>query len=44
MMFMVGRVTLTKSVLQVFPTYVIQSTFLLSSLCDAIDKKCCSFV
>lgn len=39
-----GRVTLTKSVLAALPSYVMQSTILPRSTCDAIDKKCRNFV
>lgn len=39
-----GRVTLTQSVLQVLPTYVMQSVYLPRHICDKIDKKCRKFV
>lgn len=39
MFSMEGRVTLTKVVLQAYPTYVMLSTFLSFSLCDAIDRN-----
>ena len=35
----VGRVTLTKCIIQVMPTYVRQTTLLPSSVCEEIDKK-----
>lgn len=39
-----GRVTLTKSVLQALPTYVMQSAYLPRHICDKIDKRCRRFV
>lgn len=41
---MAGRLTLTKSVLQSLPTYVMQSAFVPRYICDEIDKKCRNFV
>lgn len=41
---MAGRLTLTKSVIQSLPTYVMQSAFVPRYICDEIDKKCRSFV
>lgn len=38
-----GQLTLTKSVIQALPTYIMQSAFIPRSLCDEIDKKCRSF-
>lgn len=37
-------VTLTKSVLQVLPTYTMQSAWLPKSICDDIDTQCRSFI
>nr|KYP41842.1 Putative ribonuclease H protein At1g65750 family [Cajanus cajan] len=44
MLSMASRVTFTKFVLQGLLTYVMQSTLILTSICEAIDKKCCAFV
>jgi len=40
----VGRLTLIKSALQVFPTYVMQSAHLYVSIYDEVDKKCKRFL
>lgn len=39
-----GRLTLTKSVLQALPAYVMQSTLIPRHLCDDIDKRCRQFL
>lgn len=39
-----GRVTLTKSVLQALPSYVMQSAYIPRHICDEIDNKCRRFV
>lgn len=39
-----GRLTLTKSIIQVLPTYVMQSAFIPRHLCDEIDKSCRRFL
>lgn len=39
-----GRFTLTKSVVQALPTYVMQSTLIPRYLCDEIDKRCRRFL
>lgn len=39
-----GRITLTQSVLQALPTYVMQSAYLPRHVCEEIDKKCRRFV
>lgn len=39
-----GRLTLTKSVLQSLPSYVMQAAYVPRFICDEIDKKCRSFV
>lgn len=39
-----GRVTLTKSILQARPLYVMQTTWLPKSICEEIDMKCHYFV
>lgn len=39
MLSMAGRVTFPKSILQALPTYVMQSTILPSSTCEANNKK-----
>lgn len=39
-----GRITLTKSVLQAMPSYVMQTGSLPKSICDEVDKICRSFV
>lgn len=41
---LVGRVTLTKFVLQALPTYVIQYCIIPKGVCDDIDKICRSFI
>lgn len=38
-----GRLTLTKSVVQALPTYVMQFALIPRHLCDEIDKRCRSF-
>ncbi|RDX66654.1 putative ribonuclease H protein, partial [Mucuna pruriens] len=40
----VGRFTLTKLVLQALMIYVMQSTMLLKSMCNIINKKCKNFI
>lgn len=40
----VGRLTLTKSVVQALPTYVMQSALIPRYLCDEIDKRCRCFL
>lgn len=40
MLSFAGRLTLTKSVLQSLPSYVIQSAYVPRSICDEIDKRC----
>lgn len=44
MLSFAGRLTLTKSVLQSLPTYVMQSAYIPRSICDKTDKRCRSFV
>lgn len=39
-----GKLTLTKSVLQSMPTYVMQTAYIPRFICDEIDKKCRSFL
>lgn len=39
-----GRVTLAKSVVQVMPTYIMQTTVLPRGTCDEIDKLCRNFI
>lgn len=39
-----GRLTLTKSVIQVLPSYIMQSAYIPRHLCDDIDKRCKSFL
>lgn len=39
-----GRLTLTKSVIQALPTYVMQSTLIPRQLCEEIDKSCRRFL
>jgi len=39
-----GRVTLTKSVLQALPTYVMQTVMLWVGICDEDDKICRGFL
>lgn len=40
----VGRLTLTKSVIQALTNCEMQSYVLPKSLCDDINKKCCAFI
>lgn len=40
----VGRLTLTKSVIQAMPSYMMQSTYLPTYLCEEIDKRCRKFL
>lgn len=44
MLSFVGRLTLTKSVIQAFPTYVMQSSLIPRHLCDDIHKRCRRFL
>lgn len=39
-----GRLTLTKSVIQAMPTYVMQSSLLPKFVCDEVDKRCRRFL
>lgn len=39
-----GRVTLTQSVLQALPVFAMQTTLLLSSVCNRIDQACRRFI
>lgn len=39
-----GRLTLTKSIIQALPSYVMQSAFIPRHLCDEIDKSCRRFL
>lgn len=39
-----GRLTLTKSVIQALPSYIMQSAYIPRHLCDDIDKRCRSFL
>lgn len=41
---MAGRVTLTRSVLQALPNYVMQTAWLPTHVCKDIDRMCCSFI
>lgn len=44
MLSFAGRVTLTKSVIQALPSYVMQSVYIPRFMCDEIDKKCRKFI
>lgn len=44
MLSMAGRITLAKSVIQVIPSYVMQTVFLPMHVCDEIDRICRRFV
>lgn len=44
MLSFAGRLTLTKSVMQALPTYVMQSTALPKYMCEEIDKRCRKFL
>lgn len=39
-----GTLTLAKSVVQALPTYVMQAVALPTSMCEAVDRRCRSFV
>lgn len=39
-----GRLTLTKTIIQALPTYVMQSALIPKHLCDEIDKRCRRFL
>ena len=39
-----GRLTLCKSVILAIPSYLMQTTYPLSKVCDSIDKVCRNFL
>lgn len=44
MLSFAGRVTLTRSVIQALPSYVMQSAYIPRVICDEIDKRCRKFI